>query len=229
MMPTKAIGVAALFTLSALSFAQDKVKIEPKWGKETSFKLKSKAAFEVGGHSASIDSVTTWKGESGKDGAILSVHHDEFKVVADDNEMPVPVEDYKVTYDHTGTITALEGGISATDALRMFLVGNFYAPTVEVTKDTMFKWDIVKNEKTGLGALKIETTYLGDETIGKNKNTLHKFKQVMTETGTEYSSSGTFYVDNNGHVLKANVTFKGVPIPAAGGDAAGTLTVTPVE
>jgi hypothetical protein len=227
MMPIKALGVAALFTLSALSFAQDKVKIDAKWTKDATYKLKSKAAFEVGGHSATIESMTSWTGVLGKDGYSVTVHHDEMKVIADDNEMPVPVEDYKLIFDHTSKMTLCEGGLQGTDTVRMFHITNFYAPTIEVAKDAVTKWELAKNEKTGLGALKIETTFLGDEKVGKNS--LHKFKQVVTEAGSEYSTTGTFFVNNDGQVLKASVTFKGLPIPAAGGEAAGTWTVTPVE
>jgi hypothetical protein len=227
MMPIKAIGVAALLTVSALSLAQDKVKIEAKWTKDVTYKLKNKAAFEVGGHNATIDTKLKWSSEMGKDGYTVTVHHDEITVVADENEVPVPVEDYKISFDSKSVMTGCEGGLQGTDTLRMFLITNFYAPTAELSKDAATKWEIAKNEKTGLGGMKVETTYLGDEKIGKE--TLHKFKQVASETGTEYSTTGTFYVTKNGQVLKADVKFKGVPITAAGGDAAGSWTVTPIE
>jgi hypothetical protein len=227
MMPIKAIGVAALLTVSALSLAQDKVKIETKWTKDATYKLKNKAAFEVDGHKASIESTTKWTGNIGKDGYTVNVHHEEIKVIADDNEVPVPIDDYKLSYDHKSMMTICEGGLQGTDTVRMFLITGFYAPTGEVAKDAVTKWEIAKNEKTGLGALKIETTFLGDEKVGKE--TLHKFKQVVTESGTEYNTTGTFFVNNDGQVLKADIKFKGLPIPAAGGEAAGSWTVSSVE
>ena len=227
MIPIKALGAAILVTLSALSFAQDKVKIEPKWDKDLKLKLKTNASFEISGIAATIDAVTTWSSAVDKDSYTVTVHHDEFKVVANDMEQPAPVTDYKVTYDQQSAMTKFEGGVEGTDAIRMFLIGNFYAPKDELTKDTVAKWDIAKNEKTNLGALKVETTFLGDEKIGKN--TLHKFKQVVKETGTEYTTTGTFFVNNNGQVLKSNVTFAGLPIPIAGGDAAGKFSATVVE
>lgn len=227
MMPIKAIGVAALLTVSALSLAQDKVKIEAKWTKDATYKLKNKATLEVGGMSATIESTTKWTGNIGKDGYTVNVHHDEIKVIAGDNEVPVPVEDYKLSYDHKSMMTICEGGLEGTDTVRMFLITAFYAPSVEVVKDAVTKWEVAKNEKTNIGALKIETTFLGDEKVGKE--TLHKFKQVVTESGTEYNTTGTFFVNNDGQVLKADIKFKGVPIPAAGGEAAGTWTVSSVE
>ena len=227
MILTKAFGAAVLLTISAFSLAQDKVKIEPKWDKDLKLKMKTNASFEISGIAATIDAVTTWSSAVDKDSYTVTVHHDEFKVVANDMEQPAPVTDYKVTYDQKSSITKFEGGVEGTDALRMFLIGNFYAPSDELTKDTVAKWDIAKNEKTTLGALKIETIFLGDEKVGKNM--LHKFKQVVKETGTEYTTTGTFFVNNSGQVLKSNVTFAGLPIPVAGGDAAGKFTATLVE
>ena len=227
MTPTKAFAAALLVTVSALSLAQDKIKIEPKWTKDLKLKLKTNASFEISGIAATIDAVTTWSSAVDKDSYTVTVHHDEFKVVANDMEQPAPVTDYKVTYDQKSAITKFEGGIEGTDAIRMFLIGNFFAPKDELTKDTAAKWEIAKNEKTSVAALKIETTYLGDETVGKNK--LHKFKQVVKETGTDYTTTGTFFVNDGGQVLKSNVTFAGLPIPVAGGDAAGKFSATLVE
>ncbi|MEI8281574.1 MAG: hypothetical protein WCG75_04125, partial [Armatimonadota bacterium] len=149
------------------------------------------------------------------------------KVVADENEVPVPVNDYKVSYDKKSVMSAFEGGLDGADSLRMFLVTQFYVPGEEIKKDAETKWEMAKNEKTSLGALKIQTTFLGDEKLGKFE--VHKFKQVVTESGSEYSTTGTFFVTQDGRVLKADVTFKGMPIPAAGGDAAGKYSVLVVE
>ena len=227
MMPTKALGAALLLTITAFSLAQDKVKIEPKWDKDSKYKVKVKSAFEIAEHKATIDATISWSGEMGKDGYTLSGHHDEIKVIADDNEVPVPVTDYKVTYDAKSVITAFEGGLEGTDTLRLFLVPQFYVPGEELKKDAETKWELAKNEKASIAGLKIQTTYLGDEKVGKFA--VHKFKQVVSEVGTEFSTTGTFFVTQDGHVLKADVKFKGMPVPVAGGDAAGSYSVSLVE
>ena len=227
MMPTKAIGAAVLIAISALSIAQDKVKIEPKWDKDLKIKRKNMLDFEVGGHKATVELTTNWSSEMGKDGYTVTIKHDDLKVLADGQEMTPPVEDYKIGYDMKWNMTSIEGGIQGTDPLHMFLIGNFYVPTGELTKDTVAKWEIAKNEKTTLGALKVETTYLGEGEVGKKK--VHKFKQVVTESGAEFTTTGTFFVTGDGQVLKAEVDFKGVQIPAAGGDAAGKYSSSVVE
>lgn len=230
-MPIKAIGVAALLTVSALSFAQvaapEKVKIETKWAKDQTYKLKLKSSFEVGGLTATIDAKLAFSGKMGDDGYTVNIHHDEISIMAGDNEVAPPVSDYKIGYDKTSTMSLFEGGIEGADPLRMFLVVNFFAPKVELTKDTVVKWDITKNEKTSLGALKIETTFMGDEMVGKK--TVHKFKQVVSETGTEYTTTGTFFVTTDGHVVKADVTFKGMPVPVAGGEAVGKMALSLID
>ena len=227
MIHTKAFGAALLIAASAFSFAQDKVKIEPKWDKDSKYKTKVKAAFEVAEHKATIDATISWSGEMGKDGYTISGHHDEIKVLADENEVPVPVNDYKVTYDAKSVISAFEGGLQGADSLRLFLITQFYVPGEELKKDAATKWDLAKNEKASIAALKIETTFLGDEKVGKFM--AHKFKQVVSEAGSEYATTGTFYVTQDGHVVKADVKFKGMPIPDAGGDAAGSYSVSLVE
>ena len=227
MISIKVLGVAAFLTISTLAMAGDTIKIDQTWTKDQKFKIKTKSEFEVSGVTATIEATTSWSGEVGKDGYSVTVHHDEIKVVAGGNDANPPVSDLKFTYDHTLAMTMFEGGIYGADSLRMFLVGQFFAPTDELTKDKVAKWDVAKNEKTNLGALKIETTYQGDEKVGEK--TLHKFKQVVAETGTEYSTTGTFYVTDGGQVMKSKVTFKGLPIPVANGEAAGSYSSAVVE
>lgn len=62
-MPTKAIGVAALLAISAFSLAQDKVKIETKWAKDQSYKMKLKSSFEVGGMAVTLDAKLAFSGK----------------------------------------------------------------------------------------------------------------------------------------------------------------------
>ena len=227
MMPIKAIGVATLLAISAFSLAQDKVKIETKWAKDQSYKMKLKSSFEVGGMAVTLDAKLAFSGKMDDDGCTVNVHHDEIAIMVADNEVSPPVSDYKIGYDKNATMNLFEGGIDGADPLRMFLVVNFFAPKVELTKDTVAKWDVAKNEKTSLGALKIETTFLGDEMVGKK--TVHKFKQVVSETGTEYTTTGTFLVTTDGHVVKADVTFKGMPVPVASGEANGKMALSLIE
>ncbi len=227
MKSTKAIFISALLTFSALAFAEDTIKIGHNWTKDLKYKIKTKSEFEVSGLTATIEATTSWSGEVGKDGYSVTVHHDEIKVIAGGNDANPPVSDLKFTFDHTRSMTTFEGGIDGADSLRMFLIGQFFAPTEELTKDKVAKWDVAKNEKTSLGALKIETTYQGDEKVGEK--TFHKFKQVVAETGTEYSITGTYFVTDNGQVMKSKVTFKGLPIPVASGEAAGSYSSAVVE
>jgi hypothetical protein len=107
------------------------------------------------------------------------------------------------------------------------MIGQFLVPGEALAKDAATKWELAKNEKANLGMLKIETTFLGDEKVGKFA--VHKFKQVVSENGTEFGTTGTYFVTSDGHLLKADIKFKGLPIPVAGGDAAGTYVVSLVE
>jgi hypothetical protein len=227
MMHIKPFGVAALLAVSALSLAQDKVKIEPNWTKDSNYKVKVKSAFEVAEHKATIDATVSWSGEMGKDGYTVSAHHDQLTVVADDNEVPVPVTDYKAMFNEKSVVSSVEGGLEGTDTTRMFMIGQFLVPGEALAKDAATKWELAKNEKANLGMLKIETTFLGDEKVGKFA--VHKFKQVVSENGTEFGTTGTYFVTSDGHLLKADIKFKGLPIPVAGGDAAGTYVVSLVE
>ena len=227
MLPIKTLSAATILAVSALSLAQDKVKIEHNWTKDSAYKTKVKVAFEVAEHKATIDATVSWSGEMGKDGYTVSGHHDEIKVVADENEVPVPVSDYQVTYDVKSVISSFTGGLEGADSLRLYLVSQFYVPGEELKKDSEAKWELAKNDHAKLEVLKIQTTYLGDEKVGKY--TAHKFKQVVSETGSDYGTTGTFLVTQDGHVLKADVKFKGMPVPAAGGDASGSFAVSLVE
>lgn len=227
MLPTKYLCTAAVLALTALSFGQDKIKIESKWDKETKVKLKHKFEIELDGHHAQITGQTLWTGEMADDGYTLTVHHDSLEILADDNEVSPPYEDYKIGISKKSGLTSFSGGIDGSDPLRMFLVGHFFVPSTELAKDTVTKWEIPADSKVQLGALKIETTFLGDAEVGKTKG--FKFKQVVSEDKGNYGTEGTYVVTATGHVLKADVTFKGMPIPAAGGDAKGKFTSSVIE
>lgn len=227
MVISKYLGIALIISAAAVSSAQDKVKIEPKWSKDSNYKLRMKSEFDISGHHATIEGLTSWSGEMGSDGYTVKVHHDQLTIVADDNEVNPPVNDYKIVFNTKGVFTSLEGGIDGADATRMFMVTHFYNPSIELTKDVVAKWDVAQNDKISVGALNVETTYLGESEIGKKK--VLKIKQVVKEAGTSFKSEGVFLVTSSGQTLKADVKFEGMPIPAAGGDAAGKFTVILAE
>jgi len=219
--------VAVLLSVSAISFGQDHVKIEPKWEKDFKAKLTHKFDIELDQHKAKIDAQTVWSATMAEDGYTLTIHHDALTIVADENEVTPPYEDYKVVFDKKSSVSSISGGINGSNALRMFLVGHFFAPANDVKKDEAVKWELPPNTKIELGTLKIQTTFLGSAEVGKFKG--YKFKQVVSEEGGEFATEGTYTVTADGHLLKAEVTFKGMPIPDAGGDAKGKFTATVVE
>ena len=227
MVSVKHLCALVVLSASALSFAQDKIKIEPKWDKDTKLKLKLKGTISIGGGSANIDTLTTWTGEPGKDGYSVNVHHDQLAITMNDMEIPVQYNDFKVGVNAKGSITSVEGGVDGSDGLRFFLVTSFLIPDKELTKDAAANWGTEADAKLSLGARKIVTTYLGSDMVGKTK--AFKFSQVMSEDKTDFSSTGTFWVTAEGHVLQAEVEYKGLPIPAGGGDATGKFKVTLVE
>ncbi|MBI1334468.1 MAG: hypothetical protein GC165_16495 [Armatimonadetes bacterium] len=219
----KTIGIPFLIALSAVCVAQDSVKIEPKWTKDSTYNLKVKATLEIAGNSATIEGGYVLSGDTGDDGYDLTIHHDYLTIMANDNEVNPPFDDYKAHFDKKFVLTKLDGGIQGSEPVHMFLIGLFFNPTQALTKDTAAKWEVTKNDDLKLGALKIETTYQGDDTIGKHK--VHKMSQKVSEDGTAFTTEGTFFVDDSGHVLRADIKFTGVPIPAGGGDAEGKMTL----
>ncbi len=217
-------GIAAILMLAAYSSAQDKIKIEPKWDKDSKAKYSLKGSFEVGGQQVEMTATSMWTAGVSDSDTTITIHSDDLKVEANGNDVPVQASDYKVTLDKKGALTNVEGGIEQANGPRMFLITHFFAPSGELTKDATSKWEMPKNEKLGTAAMTVETTYMGEEEVGGKK--VLKIKQVVKETGSEFKSEGTFFVTKDGHTVKCDVKFGGWNIPVVGVDASGTFKLT---
>jgi len=213
--------VLSVAALAAFVFAQDKVKIEPKYKADTTTSYKITMKMNVGGADAQLtgDMVVAVKKVTD---AEINVDYDwqNGKATVNGEEMQVPFGPTKVVFDAKGSLVSVTDGIEGTDAVRTFLVAYVHLPTEEVAKDGSWKSTLPANTKLDIKARTIEGTYLGGEEVGGKKT--HKFKVKMTEEGG-LSSVLTAWVDGDGQTVKLEGEFSELPIPVAGQNASGTV------
>lgn len=213
-----AVSVAAL---AAFVFAQDKVKIEPKFKADTSTSYKITMKMSVGGADAQLtgDMVVAVKKVGEKE---INVEYDwqNGKGTVNGEEIPIPFGPTRVVFDPKGDLLSVTDGIEGTDPVRTFLVGHVHLPTEEVAKDGSWKANLPANTKLDIKARTIEGTYLGSEEVSGTKT--HKFKIKMTEEGG-LNSLVIAWVDGDGQTVKLEGEFSELPIPVAGQNASGTI------
>lgn len=213
--------VLSVAALAAFVFAQDKVKIEPKFKADTTTSYKITMKMSVGGADAQLtgDMVVAVKKVGDKE---INVDYDwqNGKGTVNGEEMQIPFGPTRVVFDPKGDIISVSDGIEGTDPVRTFLVGYVHLPTEEVTKDGSWKATLPANTKLDIKARTIEGTYLGGEEVSGKKT--HKFKIKMTEEGG-VSSVMTAWVDGDGQTVKLEGEFSELPIPVAGQNASGTI------
>ena len=147
---------------------------------------------------------------------------DKFKVTVDGNEMPVPFEPIKLSLGKDGDPTALSGGVEGSDA-RMYEFLWFPHPDKELKKGEATTFTLAAKKTLGLPERTVTETYEGQDTVnGKPANRVKvKIEEVK---GDDFSLEGTFWVLNDGTIVKEDSTFNNLPIPQANnGIAKGTF------
>ena len=120
----------------------------------------------------------------------------------------VPVEDMTVT--------------AKSDNFRSYLILNFILPPVPVAAGDKYTKEVAG--KGDAPSYKVETTYEKDEEVDGVK--LHKFVAKLAENGADGISATTnYWVSDAGDVIKADATFKNLPIPAVGQNVEGKMTL----
>lgn len=212
------ISVAAI---AAVAFAQDKVKIEPKFKADASSSYKITMKMSVGGADAELTGNMVVGVKKVTD-AEINVDYDwqNGKATVNGEDIAVPFGPTRVVYDAKGALLNVTDGIEGTDPVRTFLCAYAHLPADEITKDGTWKSTVPANSKLSLKARAIEGTYLGPEEVSGKKS--HKFKIKMTEE-EGLSTDMTVWTDGEGQMIKLDGEFKNLPVPVAGESASGTI------
>ena len=209
--------------LAATSFAQDKLTIvaakkvgdvsKHAWqmninavGQEVVVKANLEATIKKI-EANSVESTRVWK---------------DFTVDMGGQSPNVPVEDMTVTAKSDNEPVTIAGGVQGTDNFRSYLILNFILPPVPVAAGDKYTKEVAG--KGDAPSYKVETTYEKDEEVDGVK--LHKFVAKLAENGADGISATTnYWVSDAGDVIKADATFKNLPIPAVGQNVEGKMTL----
>ena len=134
----------------------------------------------------------------------------------------VPVEDMTVTAKPDNEPITVVGGVQGTDNFRSYLILNFVLPPAPIGVGEKYTKEVAG--KGDAPSYKVETVYETDEDVDGVK--LHKFVAKLAENGADGISATTnFWVSDAGEVIKADATFKNLPIPAVGQSVEGKMTL----
>lgn len=222
----KALPLLAVATVAAVCFAQDKVKVTPRYEAGARVKWKTELKMNVGGTEAVLAG-TIINTVKAVEGDVVRMENDweSPKAIVGGEEMAVPFAPTTYSVNKMGELLEAGGGITGTDVARTLLVAFPHFAKDALGRDESWKVTYNQNDKLEIGERKVEGTYLGEDEVAGEK--VHKFKTKMTEG--EFMVTLTYWSTADGKVLKMDGEFANLPIPIAGDNATGTLKAEVVK
>jgi hypothetical protein len=223
----KPITITLGLLLAAASFAQDKITIAAtrKVGDVTkhAWQMNLSVAGQDVVVKANLEStIKVIDGESVESARIWK----DFTVDMGGQSPNVPVDDMTIKTKLDNEPVTVAGGAQGTDNFRSLLVLNFILPSAPIAIGESYT-----KEVTGKGdapSYKLVTTYDSDEVVDGAK--LHKFIAKLAENGADGISATTnYWVSDAGVIIKADATFKNLPIPAVGQSVEGKMTLKVIK
>lgn len=201
-----------------------KVKIvpTPKVGDQQKLKWQMKTSFQ--GEDAVVTSnvVNEVKAVDG-DVVEFVTHWNDFNVAIGESSHTLPHDDLDVRVKTDGTVLKVTGGIEGSDAPRTYLLLQFLPPADEIAAGTSYTRKFDADKAAGLPAHTVATTYVGPDKVGDQP--AQKFVAHYSEPDSHLSAETTYWVKEDGTILKASCKFMNLPIPAIGQDADGSFDV----
>ena len=222
------IGLGIAMALAALSFGQDKVKIESAGKVGDSVKHALEVDYDFGGTTAKLVTKMVTKVKKVNPSTVeKTLDYEDLKVTVDENEMPLQMSQIEFSLASNGELKEITGGVDGNDNARSYLLVMFIVPDKELAANEKWSFESKGNEKAGIPAYKYEATYVGPEKVGADD--AFKYTTKLTETGGSLGSKITYWVAKDGKILKADGEFTGLMIPAAGAEASGKVRLSLVK
>ncbi|HRJ26867.1 MAG TPA: hypothetical protein PLO61_05080 [Fimbriimonadaceae bacterium] len=216
-----ALGIVGVVGMS-LAGAQDKVTFEVP--ASSSAKVKHQVDMNLGlmGMEATVSLKLTRSVEKrSAEGQTLRALIEEMRVEAGGEEIPTPATDPLIVQANPeGLPKSITGGFAEVDMTRLYMTLMFVVPIVEMEKDKPWKQEAKAQGE--IPALTVETTYLGPDKVGDE--TLWKFKTSVKEANG-LTAEGQVWARKDMTIVKQEVKYSGLPIPAVGAEASGTVTL----
>lgn len=226
-MKTSLILSTGLLALASLSAAQKvTIKSTPKVGDTAKYKFEMKV--NVQNMDVVVTGTQTRKIEKVEgDDIVWTSTTESMKAEIAGAEQEIPATPSKVSEKIFGDVSKVEGGVDQLDEVRSYLMVRFVAPAGEIGEGETYKVDF-KAIKNGQPAHTYTGKYVGKEKL--NGVDALKFTGTYAEPGKDsFGSKNTFWVTENGTILKVVATFTNFDIPPAGGPIPGTVTLTLVK
>lgn len=213
----------SVVALSAVVLAQDKIKIQPKYTADSSTSYKLLMKMNVGGVDAELSGTMVAKVKAvGEAETRVEYDWQNGKAIVNGEDTPVPFAPTTVTYTPKGALAKIEGGIEGTDVARTFLTVYAHLPAEEIAKGGTWNVKLPADANLDLTERTIEGTFEGEEELLGKK--VRKLKIKLTES-SGFKTTQTAYVDSNGLPVKIEGSFSDLPVPIAGENATGTVTL----
>lgn len=223
MRPHVTLLLAASFGLPFIASAQDPtLKLDPKPTVGSKCQLKFEITVKLPEHDAFLSGTaveTVSKVEATRTEA--TVDWSNFKLVVGDSEEPVPFEPIKLAFNKSGDVEGLSGGIAGSDP-RTYLVMLFPMPDKELKKGESTTFTLPAQKDAAIPERKVTESFEGSEDIGGKPANKVKVK-VGEVKGEGFTLDGTFWVLNDGTLVKEEASFTNLPIPQANATASGSV------
>ncbi|MCW5941841.1 MAG: hypothetical protein KIS66_06400 [Fimbriimonadaceae bacterium] len=220
-MTRHALSILLIASLAVAVPAQ--LKPAPKVGDKAPYKIKY--TMDIQGMDVTVSLATTVEVTKVDENEVArAATSKDLKVVLGGQDLePTPeIAPMKVVIGKDGAIKTFSGGMEGVDALRMFLTTHFFAPTAELKEGASTKSTFDK--KGDFPKSTVEVAFVGAEDLNGEKAL--KFTQKFKEDGElGFSCDTTVWALEDGTVLKIEGAFKNLPIPAAGSEASGKITM----
>lgn len=179
----------------------------PKVGDTTAYSTTMK--FEVMGNEASIKADVMRKVTALEEGKVtLSLQFSNDVVEVGGQTMQSDFEPMTIVQDSFGKLFKLSGGIAELDSTRLYLITNPVLLSVELTEGKEFQYEVEGDQKIDIPKLLVSGKYLGREDVGgisAHKLELKTKEDVKTQG---FEVEGSYWVADDGGLLKSNVDFK---------------------
>ena len=221
-----AIVAISFFAVAALA-QTDKVTITPGAKVGDVQKQKFHMAISVEGTDITLDAniATTVKAVDA-DAIKMETAWSDLKAEAGGSAPDITASPLKVTSKPTGELTGIAGGIDGSNPGETLLATWFIPPTKEVAAGDTYKASVAA-VKDVLPAYTYVGTYVGKTTL--NGKDVYQFKAtISTASKDTISAEATFWVLQNGTIVKAESKFKNLDVPRIGQSVDGKITVEPV-
>lgn len=209
-------SILAALSLAGLCTASDKIKIQPTPKVGDAQKYKYELTFKVGDNDIDV----TAEAEQSvvkveKDLVSACLKWQNLKALVAGSDQATEYTDTKFDFKTNGELLKSDGGIHGADTIRNLLMVLFVPPTSEIGEGETYQTDFKEIANEAIPARKVMGTYVGK--VDYKGSSVLKFTLKYTEIGDDaMTADTTFFVKENGSVVRAEVDFKKLPVPVIG-------------